>query len=63
MTSATPQITTALAAAFGAEGRSADRAEEIGPAIRDAVAAGGVQLVHIPQHRMHARSTDVRSAP
>ncbi|WP_350346923.1 thiamine pyrophosphate-dependent enzyme [Agromyces sp. G08B096] len=39
----------ALADAFGATGRRAARVDEVAPAIRAAVAGGGVQLVHIPQ--------------
>lgn len=39
----------ALATAFGATGRRAAALDEVEPAIRAAVAAGGVQLVHIPQ--------------
>jgi acetolactate synthase-1/2/3 large subunit len=39
----------ALANAFGATGRRASTPEEIERALADAVAAGGVQLVHIPQ--------------
>lgn len=38
----------ALATAFGATGRRADTPDDIAPSIRDAIAAGGVQLVHIP---------------
>lgn len=41
----------ALATAFGAVGRRVDRREGIGSAIRDAIAEGGVQLVHIPTGR------------
>lgn len=41
----------ALANAFGATGRRVDAPEEIGDAIRTAIAAGGVQLVHVPQPR------------
>ncbi|WP_426324945.1 thiamine pyrophosphate-binding protein [Microbacterium sp. E-13] len=39
----------ALANAFGATGRRAGTAGDIAPAIIAAIAAGGVQLVHIPQ--------------
>lgn len=39
----------ALANAFGATGRRADSPDEVEPAITAAIAAGGVQLVHIPQ--------------
>ncbi|UUT34720.1 thiamine pyrophosphate-dependent enzyme [Microbacterium elymi] len=39
----------ALADAFGATGRRVTGADEVAPAIADAFAAGGVQLVHIPQ--------------
>ncbi|WP_342000094.1 thiamine pyrophosphate-dependent enzyme [Microbacterium sp. LWH7-1.2] len=39
----------ALANAFGATGRRAETADEIGSALADAITAGGVQLVHIPQ--------------
>ncbi len=39
----------ALANAFGATGRRASRADEVDAAIRDAIAEGGVQLVHVPQ--------------
>ncbi|WP_372459663.1 thiamine pyrophosphate-binding protein [Agromyces cavernae] len=41
----------ALATAFGATGRRVDDADELGDAIRTAIAAGGVQLVHIRQPR------------
>lgn len=39
----------ALANAFGATGRRASSPDDIAPAITEAIAAGGVQLVHIPQ--------------
>ena len=39
----------ALARAFGAGGRRASTREDIVPSIREAIAEGGVQLVHIPQ--------------
>lgn len=39
----------ALANAFGATGRRVERRDEVGAAIRAAIAAGGVQLVHVPQ--------------
>lgn len=39
----------ALANAFGATGRRAETADEIEPALVAAIAAGGVQLVHLPQ--------------
>ncbi|KJQ55458.1 thiamine pyrophosphate-binding protein [Microbacterium sp. SA39] len=38
----------ALATAFGATGRRVDRTEDIAHSIREAIADGGVQLVHIP---------------
>lgn len=41
----------ALATAFGATGRRVDRREDIVTSIRDAIAEGGVQLVHIPTGR------------
>ncbi|WP_091227861.1 thiamine pyrophosphate-binding protein [Microbacterium sp. 3J1] len=41
----------ALATAFGATGRRVDRRADIAASIRDAIAAGGVQLVHIPMQR------------
>lgn len=41
----------ALATAFGATGRRVDRAEDIAHSIREAIAEGGVQLVHIPTGR------------
>lgn len=41
----------ALATAFGATGRRADTPDDIAPSIREAIAAGGVQLVHIPMQR------------
>lgn len=41
----------ALATAFGATGRRVDDPDDIVPSIRDAIAAGGVQLVHIPTQR------------
>ena len=41
----------ALATAFGATGRRVDDRDDIVPSIRDAIAAGGVQLVHIPTQR------------
>lgn len=41
----------ALATAFGATGRRVDDREDIVPSIRDAIAVGGVQLVHIPMQR------------
>ncbi|WP_096714493.1 thiamine pyrophosphate-binding protein [Microbacterium sp. SZ1] len=40
----------ALAMAFGAHGRRIERRNDVVPGIRDAIAAGGVQLVHLPQH-------------
>lgn len=42
----------ALATAFGATGRRVESRDDIVPSIRDAIAAGGVQLVHIPQHAL-----------
>ncbi|MFF2370907.1 thiamine pyrophosphate-binding protein [Agromyces sp. NPDC058110] len=39
----------ALATAFGATGRRVDQVADLGDAIRDAIAAGGVQLVHVRQ--------------
>ncbi|WP_136042376.1 MULTISPECIES: thiamine pyrophosphate-binding protein [unclassified Microbacterium] len=42
----------ALATAFGATGRRVERRDEIGSSIRAAIAEGGVQLVHIPQHAL-----------
>ncbi|SFR70379.1 acetolactate synthase-1/2/3 large subunit [Agromyces sp. CF514] len=39
----------ALATAFGATGRRVDRVDDLGDAIREAVAVGGVQLVHVRQ--------------
>lgn len=42
----------ALATAFGATGRRVERRSEIASCIRDAIAAGGVQLVHIPQNAL-----------
>lgn len=39
----------ALATAFGAHGRRVDARADIIPAIREAIADGGVQLVHLPQ--------------
>ena len=42
----------ALATAFGATGRRVASREDIAPSIRAAVADGGVQLVHIPQHAL-----------
>ncbi|WP_311258025.1 thiamine pyrophosphate-dependent enzyme [Microbacterium sp. WCS2018Hpa-9] len=41
----------ALATAFGATGRRVDARDDIVPSIREAIAAGGVQLVHIPMQR------------
>ncbi len=41
----------ALATAFGATGRRADTPDDIASTIREAIAAGGVQLVHIPMQR------------
>lgn len=41
----------ALATAFGATGRRVDTHDDIAPSIREAIAAGGVQLVHIPMQR------------
>ncbi|WP_311877921.1 thiamine pyrophosphate-binding protein [Microbacterium forte] len=41
----------ALATAFGATGRRVDDPDDVVPSIRDAIAAGGVQLVHIPTQR------------
>ncbi|WP_400995121.1 thiamine pyrophosphate-binding protein [Agromyces sp. GXQ0307] len=41
----------ALATAFGATGVRVDDAEDLGDAIRDAIHAGGVRLVHIRQPR------------
>ena len=42
----------ALATAFGATGRRVDTRDAIGDSIRAAIAEGGVQLVHIPQHAL-----------
>ncbi|WP_164234604.1 thiamine pyrophosphate-binding protein [Microbacterium hydrocarbonoxydans] len=42
----------ALATAFGATGRRVARREDIADSIRSAIADGGVQLVHIPQHSL-----------
>ena len=42
----------ALATAFGATGRRVERRDEIGDSIRAAIAEGGVQLVHVPQHAL-----------
>lgn len=42
----------ALATAFGATGRRVDRRDDIASSIRAAIAEGGVQLVHIPQHAL-----------
>ena len=39
----------ALANAFGATGRRAETPDEVEPALVAAIAAGGVQLVHLPQ--------------
>ncbi|GAA2042623.1 5-guanidino-2-oxopentanoate decarboxylase [Agromyces tropicus] len=41
----------ALATAFGAVGRRVDDVDALGDAIRDAISAGGVQLVHVRQPR------------
>jgi acetolactate synthase-1/2/3 large subunit len=46
----------ALAIAFGATGRRVDRMDDIAPSIRDAIAAGGVQLVHVPQNALRPAS-------
>lgn len=43
----------ALATAFGAQGRRVDEQSDIVPSIRDAIATGGVQLVHLPPHLLH----------
>ncbi|RUQ05587.1 thiamine pyrophosphate-binding protein [Microbacterium sp. HSID17254] len=42
----------ALATAFGATGRRTASRADIAPSIRAAIADGGVQLVHIPQHAL-----------
>ena len=42
----------ALATAFGATGRRVERRDDIASSIRAAIADGGVQLVHIPQHAL-----------
>ncbi|MFJ3473307.1 thiamine pyrophosphate-binding protein [Microbacterium maritypicum] len=42
----------ALATAFGATGRRVERRDDIASSIRAAITAGGVQLVHIPQHAL-----------
>jgi acetolactate synthase-1/2/3 large subunit len=42
----------ALATAFGASGRRVERRDDIASSIRAAIADGGVQLVHIPQHAL-----------
>nr|WP_255426652.1 thiamine pyrophosphate-dependent enzyme [Pseudonocardia sp. C8] len=42
----------ALAAAFGARGTRVDDGDAIGPAVRSAVAAGGVHLIHVPQSHL-----------
>ncbi|MFH8252530.1 thiamine pyrophosphate-binding protein [Microbacterium sp. B2969] len=45
----------ALAAAFGGVGRRVDALDDVEPAIRAAVAEGGVQLVHVPQAALNRR--------
>lgn len=45
----------ALATAFGATGRRVDRTEDVAHSIREAIADGGVQLVHIPTGRQDDR--------
>jgi len=53
----------ALAHAFGATGRRADTLDDIEPALVAAMAAGGVQLVHIPQNRgAHSADATPRGA-
>lgn len=42
----------ALATAFGATGRRVAARADVAPSIRAAIADGGVQLVHIPQHAL-----------
>lgn len=42
----------ALATAFGASGVRVDHEDELGDAIREAIAAGGVRLLHIRQSRL-----------
>ena len=42
----------ALATAFGATGRRVERRDDIARSIRSAIADGGVQLVHLPQHAL-----------
>ncbi|GGA75156.1 putative 2-ketoarginine decarboxylase AruI [Pseudoclavibacter endophyticus] len=55
----------ALADAFGATGRRAEDWDDIGPQIAAAVAAGGVQLVHIPHDQVVPAwaGADERSMP
>lgn len=45
-----------LARAFGAGSRRVAATTEIGPALHDAAASGGVQLIHIPQSQIHTSS-------
>jgi acetolactate synthase-1/2/3 large subunit len=53
----------ALAHAFGATGRRAETLDDIEPALVAAIAAGGVQLVHIPQNRgAHSADATPRGA-
>ncbi len=47
MTFANPDFVT-YAQAFGASGRRVDRADELGPVLEEAFAAGGVQVVVVP---------------
>ncbi|QCR20570.1 thiamine pyrophosphate-binding protein [Agrococcus sp. SGAir0287] len=53
----------ALARAFGADARRAETHEAVARAIRDAIAAGGVQLVHVPQAALAAAHASRPSAP
>ncbi|WP_345802249.1 thiamine pyrophosphate-dependent enzyme [Microbacterium sp. AZCO] len=50
----------ALAVAFGGAGRRVDALDDVGDAIRGAVAKGGVQLIHIPQAALTGHAAPAR---
>jgi len=53
----------ALARAFGAHGERVDAVDELAPAIRAAIAAGGVRLVHVVQPAPHPAPEEQKDRP
>ena len=52
-----------LARAFGAHGERVDAIDDLAPAIRAAIAAGGVRLVHVVQPAPHHSSEEQKDRP